>query len=147
MKEFWQAVRGYIRRLDKILLLMMMAAVAFSMTMLYSLYRAGFLEERRLKMQLLAGSLGFAAMLVMTLVSYRFLAKVWFSHLPVTLGLVLLTFTNLSIVYQPPGSILRKSGLWVCIGRIRCFAPSGFVFVRKSVLYRRTKALFCALSD
>ncbi len=104
MKEIWQAVKIYFRRLDKTLLLLSATAAAFSLVLLYSEAQAGFLETSRLKMQLLAGGLGIAAMFVMTLISYRFLAKLWFVHLPVTLGLVLLTFTNLSIVYQPPGS-------------------------------------------
>ena len=85
------------------LLLFSATAAAFSLVLLYSEAQAGFLEASRLKMQLLAGGLGIAAMFVMTLISYRFLAKLWFIHLPVTLGLVLLTFTNLPIVYQLPG--------------------------------------------
>ena len=105
MKKVWQAVKAYFRRLDKILLLLCAAAVAFSMTMLYSEVRAGFLEMSRLKMQIIAGGLGLAAMVVMTLVSYRFMVKLWFLHLPATLGLVLLTFVGPeSIVYQPKDS-------------------------------------------
>ena len=113
MKEIWQAVKIYFRRLDKMLLLFSATAAAFSLVLLYSEAQAGFLEASRLKMQLLAGGLGIAAMFVMTLISYRFLAKLWFIHLPVTLGLVLLTFTNLPIVYQPPGS---DDTAWLRVG-------------------------------
>ncbi len=115
MKEIWQAVKSYFRRLDKVLLLLSAAAAAFSLVLLYSEVQAGFLDGSRLKMQLLAGALGIAAMFVMTLISYRFLAKLWFLHLPVTLGLVLLTFTNLPIVYQPPGS---DDAAWLRVGSL-----------------------------
>ena len=115
MKEIWQAVKSYFRRLDKVLLLLSAAAAAFSLVLLHSEVQAGFLDGSRLKMQLLAGALGIAAMFVMTLISYRFLAKLWFLHLPVTLGLVLLTFTNLPIVYQPPGS---DDAAWLRVGSL-----------------------------
>ena len=50
-------------------------------------------------------ALALAALLVLSAISYRFMAKVWFLHLPVTLGLVLLTFVGpASIVYKPDGS-------------------------------------------
>lgn len=113
MKEIWQAVKNYFRRLDKALLLFCAAAAAFSLVLLYSEVKAGFLEMSRLKMQLLAGGMGLVAMFVMTMISYRLLAKLWFIHLPVTLGLVLVTFTSLSIVYQPPGS---DDTAWLRVG-------------------------------
>ena len=97
MKEIWQALKNYFRRLDKALLLFCAAAAAFSLVLLYSEVKAGFLEMSRLKMQLLAGGMGLVAMFVMTLISYRLLAKLWFVHLPITLGLVLVTFTSLPL--------------------------------------------------
>ena len=69
MKEIWQAVKIYFRRLDKMLLLFSATAAAFSLVLLYSEAQAGFLEASRLKMQILAGGLGIAAMFVMTLIS------------------------------------------------------------------------------
>lgn len=113
MKEIWQALKNYFRRLDKALLLFCAAAAAFNLVLLYSEVKAGFLEMSRLKMQLLAGGMGLVAMFVMTLISYRLLAKLWFVHLPITLGLVLVTFTSLPIVYQPPGS---DDTAWLRVG-------------------------------
>lgn len=105
MKEFWLAVKRYFRRLDKILLLLCATAVGFSLTILYSELQAGFITSRQLKMQLLAGSLGLVALIVMTLINYHFLAKLWFLHLPVTLGLVLATFVLPEpYVLKPDGS-------------------------------------------
>lgn len=120
MKGIWRAVKGYFGRLDKMLLLFCLVAVAFSCLILYSELRAGFIStgSRRFNpfvMQVLASGAGIAALLVMAMINYRFMAKIWFLHLPVTLGLVLLTFTSLPIVYQPPGSDdtawLRIAGL------------------------------------
>ncbi len=105
MKEFWQAVKAYFHRLDKALLILCAGAVLFSLTILYSEVVAGFIKERQLNMQMFAGSLGLIALVAMTLISYRFLAKIWFVHLPVTLGLVLATFVlPEQFVYQPDGS-------------------------------------------
>lgn len=105
MKEIWLAVKRYFRRLDKALLLLLTTAVAFSLTILNSELYAGFITERQLKVQMLASGLGMCALIAMTFISYRFLAKLWFVHLPVTLGLVLLTLIGpASIIYQPQGS-------------------------------------------
>ena len=120
MKNIWLAIKGYFRRLDKVLLLLCLIAVSFSCLILYSELRAGFIStgSRRFNpftMQVIAAIIGIAALLVMSVINYRFMAKIWFIHLPITLGLVLLTFTNLPIVYQPPGSDdtawLRIAGL------------------------------------
>ncbi|MEG2597499.1 MAG: FtsW/RodA/SpoVE family cell cycle protein, partial [Oscillospiraceae bacterium] len=66
-------------------------------------------------MQVLASVVGVIVLFVMSGMDYRLLSKMWFVHLPVTLGLVLVTFTNLPIVYRPPGSDdsawLRIAGL------------------------------------
>lgn len=121
MKELWLGVKHYFKRLDKFLLLFCLAAVCFSCVILYSELQAGFISDsgsRRFNsfsMQVFAGVLGLVVLLCMAPISYRFMAKLWFIHLPVTLGLVLLTFTSLPIVYQPPGSDdaawLRVAGL------------------------------------
>lgn len=120
MRDIWLAIKGYFRRLDKVLLLLCLIAVSFSCLILYSELKADFIStgSRRFNpftMQVIAAIIGVAALLIMSVVNYRFMAKIWFIHLPITLGLVLLTFTNLPIVYQPPGSDdtawLRIAGL------------------------------------
>lgn len=105
MKEIWLAVKRYFRRLDKALFLLCAAALAFSVTILYSEMVAGFITRRQLYTQVLAGSLGLAVLVAMVFISYRFLSRLWFVHLPVTLGLVLATFVLPEpFVYQPDGS-------------------------------------------
>ncbi len=116
MKEFWQAVKAYFHRLDKILLLLCATAVGFSLVILYSELYAGFITSRQFKMQMIAGALGLTAMVVMTLISYRFLAKIWFVHLPVTLGLVLATFVLPEpFVYRPGNS---DDVAWLRLGEL-----------------------------
>ena len=109
MKGIWHSIRGYFKRIDSTLLLLCIITVSFSCLTLYSELSAGFIStgSRRFNpftMQIIAGVIGVSLMLFIATVSYRFLAKIWFIHLPFTALLVLLTFTNLPIVYQPPGS-------------------------------------------
>ena len=81
MKEFWLAVKRYFRRLDKPLILLCAAALAFSVTILYSEMVAGFITKRQLLVQLFAGCLGLAVMIAMVFISYRFFFFLWFLHL------------------------------------------------------------------
>ena len=92
MKNIWLAIKGYFRRLDKVLLLLCLVAVSFSCLILYSELRAGFIStgSRRFNpftMQVIAAVIGVVALLVMSVINYRFMAKIWFIHLPITLGL------------------------------------------------------------
>lgn len=105
IRELWEGVRRYFRRLDKGLLLLCTAALVFGCIVLYSEACAEFITLKRFKVQVLCAGVGICALLVLSAISYRFMAKVWFLHLPVTLGLVLLTFVGpSSIVYKPDGS-------------------------------------------
>ncbi len=97
-------IREYFYRLDKPLLVMVMAAICFGCVVQYSEMCAGFISRRAFYTQLAASGIGVAAMLLMAEVDYRRLAECWKLHLPVTLGLTLLTFTNLPVVYRPNGS-------------------------------------------
>ncbi len=109
MDTLWQIIKGYFKRIDKTLFFLCTVTVFFSCLTLYSELKAGFIStgSRRFNpfvMQVITAFVGLGIMLVMATISYNFMAKIWFIHLPVTAGLVLLTFTNLPIVYQPPGS-------------------------------------------
>ena len=85
MKNIWLAIKGYFRRLDKVLLLLCLIAVSFSCLILYSELRAGFIStgSRRFNpftMQVIAAIIGIAALLVMSVINYRFMAKMLFIH-------------------------------------------------------------------
>lgn len=119
MKDFWRALKRYFIRLDKWLLFFCVAASGFGCLLLYSELQQGFISSSASRLgnsftiQIVATILGVTAALIVSAIDYKFLAKVWFLHLPVTLGLVLLTFTNLSIVYTPPGS---DDSAWLRVG-------------------------------
>lgn len=100
-QTIWEEFVRYVRRLDKVLLLLCLAALAFGCVILYSEVQAEFITMNKWKMQVICAGIGIAALLVLSAISYRFLSRVWFLHLPVTLGLVLLTFSSLPIVYKP----------------------------------------------
>ena len=100
-QTIWEEFVRYVRRLDKVLLLLCLAALAFGCVILYSEVQAEFITMSKWKMQVICAGIGIAALLVLSAISYRFLSRVWFLHLPVTLGLVLLTFSSLPIVYKP----------------------------------------------
>ena len=107
------SLRGYFRRLDKTLALLAAAAVFFGCLIQFSVYRAGFITRRALLTQWLTAGAGYLVMLLMAELDYRRLAAGWKFHLPATLGLTLLTFTNLPIVYRPEGS---DDSAWLRLG-------------------------------
>ncbi len=100
-QTIWEEFVRYVRRMDKVLLLLCLAALTFGCVILYSEVQAEFITMNKWKMQVICAGIGIAALLVLSAISYRFLSRVWFLHLPVTLGLVLLTFSSLPIVYKP----------------------------------------------
>ena len=116
LKEIWDIVQQYFRRLDKGLLLLCGAALFFGCMILYSEAAAEFIAARKFKMQVLCAGIGVCALLLLSAISYRFMTKLWFVHLPATLGLVLLTFVGpSSIVYRPDGS---DDAAWLRFGSL-----------------------------
>lgn len=116
LKEIWSIIRYYFRRLDKGLLLLCAAALVFGCTALYSEMAAEFITRRKFTTQVFCAGVGVCALLFFSAVSYRLLAKLWFLHLPATLGLVLLTFIGpSSIVYRPDGS---DDAAWLRFGSL-----------------------------
>ena len=113
IKELCSGLRAGFRRLDKPMFLLVLAAVCFGFVVQYSEMYAGFITRRSMITQLGAGVIGIAAMLLISEVDYRRLAAGWRFHLPVTLGLTLLTFTSLPIVYRPEGS---DDSAWLRLG-------------------------------
>ena len=116
LQEIWSIIRYYFRKLDKSLLLLCAAALVFGCTALYSETVAEFITRRKFNTQVFCAGVGVCALLFLSAVSYRFLAKLWFLHLPATLGLVMLTFIGpASIVYRPDGS---DDAAWLRFGSL-----------------------------
>ena len=95
--RFLKKALEYIKRLDKLLILLCLAASAFGIVLLYSLYVNDFANvgESYYKTQIIATVLGVVVMLIIAAVNYRFISKIWFVYAPIALILVLLLFTSL----------------------------------------------------
>lgn len=93
MKTVIQAIVRYIKNADKLLWLLCFMCSAFSMVLMYSLYVNGFISSsRNLIIQLVGILLGIVAAIILSLIDYDIIAKLWKIHLPLTVFLVLLTF-------------------------------------------------------
>lgn len=110
-----RGMKEYFHRLDKPLMVLVIAAICCGCVIQYSEMYAGFITRRAFYTQLAASGLGIGTMLLMAEVDYRRLAASWKLHLPPTLGLTLLTFTNLPIVYRPDGS---DDSAWLRFGAL-----------------------------
>lgn len=99
MKKILSSIWDNVKRIDKILILLCLTACAFSVLLLYSMYVNGVqdITEYSYKTQIIAISLGVGAMLVLAVIDYKKLSKLWFLYAPVALILVLLLFTPLGI--------------------------------------------------
>lgn len=97
IKKAFKIAFEYIKRLDKILILLCVAASVFGIILLYSMYINGFpsVSAGYYQTQITALCLGIAAMLVVAAIDYNFISKIWFTYAPVALILTLLLFTSL----------------------------------------------------
>ncbi len=96
-KKVLKAVLDYLKRLDKILILLCAAASSFGIVLLYSMYCNDFanVSAEYYKTQILALVIGVVAMLAVAGFDYKFISKIWFIYAPVALILTLLCFTSL----------------------------------------------------
>ena len=112
----WQ----YIRRLDKILLILTLTICAFSFVLLFSLVNNNMtqsitnaaLDYTDYRNQAVAAMIGIGFSVVVAVWDYRKFCRLWFIYLPMMIGLTCLTFTSLG-----------RSGLegaddraWIAIG-------------------------------
>ena len=90
--------RGFFRRVDWLLLLLVTFCSGTSVVMLRTMYQqniTGEVDSRDWLVQLIAMGLGLAGCLVVAAIDYHKLAKLWFLYAPAALGLFALTFTSL----------------------------------------------------
>lgn len=98
MKQVFQNLAQFLKRLDKLLLLLVTLCSLTSVVMLKTMWTqeiTGDVDANDWLVQLIATGLGLAGCVVIAAMDYRKLAKFWFLYVPVTLGLVALTFTSL----------------------------------------------------
>ena len=94
---------AYIKRLDKLLLLLAGCCSAIGITLIYSLVinsrsqriTDASVDSQTVKVQLIAALVGLFLALIIAVFDYRWFSRLWFLYLPAALGLTLLTFTGL----------------------------------------------------
>lgn len=120
MKRVLNAIWEYIKSVDKLLLSLCFAASGLSLVLLYSIIQNGFLSSKKLFIvQAVATLLGVIAAIIVSLIDYHILAKLWKIYAPAALILVLLTFTPLGITRE--GS---DDTAWLSLFGITTLQPS-----------------------
>ena len=97
MKTVLNFLGGYFKKLDKILPLICAALSVFDIIIVNSLYENGFIAENVLKTQVYSVVLGLCGALIIGMIDYKFISKMWFVYAPVALVLQLLLFTSLGL--------------------------------------------------
>ena len=90
--------RGFFRRVDWLLLLLVTFCAGMSVLMLRAMYQqniTGEVDSNDWLVQLIAMGLGLVGCLIVAAIDYHKLAKLWFLYAPAALGLFALTFTSL----------------------------------------------------
>lgn len=124
MKKFFKWLSAYYSKMDKILLLLVLVCAATGVVMLYSIAANGLdnhVTMRQVYTQIVAITLGTLGCCVLSAIDYHKLAKLWFIHLPLTLGITMLTFTSLGV-----GRAGADDTAWIDLGFIT-LQPSEFL--------------------
>ena len=101
MKEFIKSVKRYLKSLDYLLILLCVSAGIFSIILLYSIYKNGFVPSlSQVKTQIFSLVLGLIAALIVAAIDYKFISKMWFLYAPLALILSLLLFTSLGVTVE-----------------------------------------------
>lgn len=98
MKSAFNELKNQHRHLDYGLLLAVIICSAVSSLLIYSIYANKVLDSvgaSYYRTQIISALLGLFAALVISLINYKKLARLWFLYVPVSVVLVLLTFTGL----------------------------------------------------
>ena len=98
MKQILENLGQFIRRLDHWLLLLVTICAGTSVVLLRTMWTQQITKEvdsNDWLVQLIAMGIGLVGCIVISAIDYHKLAKFWFLYVPVTLGLVALTFTSL----------------------------------------------------
>lgn len=98
MKQILENLGQFIKRLDHWLLLLVTLCAGTSVVLLRTMWTQQITKEvdsNDWLVQLIAMGIGLVGCIVISAIDYHKLAKFWFLYVPVTLGLVALTFTSL----------------------------------------------------
>jgi rod shape determining protein RodA len=133
LKPVFGYLSAYFKKSDKLLLLLCIAASAFSVLLLHTMHTNEIkpyvnpntiTSDRLWLAQLLTAGAGIFAALVIAAINYRFLAKFWFVYAPIALTLSLLLFVP-ALNMRTPGS---EAITWLNLGFMQ-IQPSEFLTV------------------
>ncbi len=114
MKTIFKALQRYFRSTDKMLLLAAICCSVISCLMLHSIGMNELLDKVSLgafRTQMIASILGVVIFIILSIVDYNRIIRLWWLYAPIAIGLVLLTFTGLG--YQRAGA---DDQAWLSIG-------------------------------
>ena len=98
MKRILSLFWDYLKRMDKLILLLCIVISLFGIFLLYTLNQndiSAFVSSRQWKTQTVATLIGVFIALVLSAVDYSFIVKLWWLYAPVAVILSLLVFTPL----------------------------------------------------
>ncbi|MFZ2539240.1 MAG: FtsW/RodA/SpoVE family cell cycle protein [Oscillospiraceae bacterium] len=92
MNKVFASIKEFLRSLDKTLLLICLTCSSISLICLYSFYATGQKTFRVLIVQGVAIILGIVLAMIISIIDYHTMAKLWKIHAPIAIGLVVLTY-------------------------------------------------------
>lgn len=104
MKTVLNHIADYLKNVDKILPLLVLALTVFDLYIIYSMTKTGyisngvfktFISDSIFRTQIIAAVLGIVAGIIISAVDYKFISKMWFVIAPIAVILQLLLFTPL----------------------------------------------------
>ncbi len=117
MNSLFKRLGQFIGRLDKLLLLLITICAAASVLMLRIIWLQSLsdkVDSNDWLVQLISMGIGLVGCIAISAMDYHKLAKLWFLYVPVTLGLVALTFTSLGYGREGADDIA-----WVDLGFVQ----------------------------
>ena len=92
MNSIWRSCVQFYKRTDKALMLLCLICAAISAYLIWGIYLSGYIKLRVFTTQILANLLGLLLACFISIWDYRFLAGLWKLYVPVSTGLVALTY-------------------------------------------------------
>ena len=99
MRKVLHSMADYFSRTDKIFWLISLLTTAYGLILIYSVTRAG---GNFFRTQVMAVTLGYIAAVIVSLMNYEFIAKLWPVIAGVCIGLIFLTYfvgRNICLLY------------------------------------------------
>lgn len=109
MKDILDFFVGHLKRVDKVLPAICIIITTFDIFLVNSMYQTGYIPQNVVKTQFIAAILGILASFVISLVDYKFIAKLWYIYAPIAVILQLL-------VWSPIGVQRDDDVAWIQIG-------------------------------